>query len=112
MERAQRAPELKPVFGPNCQLFLGRRPDLGSEPAVMAEKRSEVHGMAEAERVADRSSQLLRLAINLQGLVRVAKVPQGQREIATVRHARVMARMGGPEPGTLTVVVRGYRLLV
>ena len=105
-------PELKPLFGPNCHLFLGRRLDLGSEPAVMVEKSRKVHGMAEAKRMADRSSQLMRLAIKPQGLVRVAKVPQSQREIATVGHAGVMARMGGPETGTLTVVVGGQRLLV
>ena len=33
-------------------------------------------------------------AIKLQGSVRVAEVPQGQREIATVGHAGVVARMG------------------
>src|SRR5262249_14636976 len=90
VKRAQRVPELKPLFGPDGGLFLGRRLDLGPEPAVMVEISRKVHGMAEAKRVADRSGQLARLAINLKGLVRVAKVPQDQREIASVGYAGVV----------------------
>ena len=61
--------------------------------------------------MADRSSQLTRLAINFEGLVGVAKVPQCQREIVTVRYARVVAGVGGPELGALAVVVGGQGFL-
>src|SRR5207244_3966056 len=59
---AQRVPERKALFGRDGHRFLGRRFDLGSESAVMVEKRRKVHGMAEAEPVANRSPQLARLA--------------------------------------------------
>src|SRR5260370_38457035 len=44
VERAQRVPELKTLFGPICHLFLARRLDLGSEPAAMGEKTRNVNG--------------------------------------------------------------------
>ncbi len=78
----------------------------------MVEKRRKVHGMSEAERVANRSRQLAHLASKLEGLVRVAEVPQGQREVATVGHAGVVPGISGPELRALAVVVGTQRVLV
>src|SRR5262249_24815762 len=85
---------------------------LGPAPAVTVEISREVHGMAVAIRMADPSSQLARLPIYLEGLVRVAQVPQDQREVAAVGYAGVVARVGGPELPALAVVEAGHRLLM
>ena len=112
VKRAQRVPERKALFGRESPLPRRRRLDLGSEPAVVVKKRREVHGMAKAERVADGSPQLTHLANKLEGLIRVAEMPQGQREVATVSHAGVVPGIGGPELRALAVVVGSQRLLV
>src|SRR5262249_20026240 len=93
VERAQGLPELETLFGRDGRLFLGRRLDLGPESAVKVEEGRKIHGMAEAERVADRPSQRLRLTIQSQGLVRIAQVPQSQRKIAAVGHAGIVVRI-------------------
>ena len=108
-ERARGVPERKTLFGRDCDLFLGGRLDLGPEPAKLVEPGRVVQGIGQAERVADLAGQLTHLPIGLQGLVRVAQVPQGHRQIAAVGDAGVVARVGGPELGALPVVVLGDR---
>src|SRR6516225_2969893 len=78
----------------------------------MGEKGGKVDRMSEAEGVANRSSQRARFATQLEGLVRVAEVPQVEREITTMRHASVVAGVGCPIPRALTVVIVGQRLFV
>ena len=58
--------------------------------------------------MANRSRQLARLAIDLQSLVRKAKVPQGEREIAPVGNAGIVAGIGGPGFRALAVVYGTY----
>ncbi len=64
VKHPQRVPELKTLFSPDGHLLLGGRLRLGPEPAGSTEVSREVHGVAEAEGMADRSSQLARLASN------------------------------------------------
>ena len=111
MERAQCMPERKALFFPECHFFLRRLQHPGSEPAVAVEESPEVQSMAEAEWVADHSSQLARLAIELERLVRVTKVPQGQGEVAAVGHARVVTGIGSPELRLFAVLIAGQCVL-
>src|ERR1700722_2784702 len=105
-------PEWKSLFGGDGDLFLGRRGDLGAEPAELVQAGRKVHRMREAECVADRARQLTSFARYLAGLVGVAKVPQGQPEIATVSYAGIVACIRGPEMGACPVVVIGEGLLM
>ena len=103
-------PERKSLLCPNCHFFLGCLQNPGPEPAVLVEESPEVQSMAEAEWVADRSSQFAHLAIEPERLVGVAEVPQGQGEIAAVRHAGVVTGISSPELRLFAILVAGQCL--
>src|SRR5436190_1899116 len=112
VQRGQCLPELEALICPDGHLCLGCRLHVGSEPAIMTEKGRKVRGMPEAVRMADRARKFARLAIELCCLVRVAKVPQVEREVATVSNAGVVAGIGAPELCLLAVVESRECLLV
>ena len=105
VEYAQCLPELKAVLGRDGDLLLRRSLNLGSDAAVMIETRREVDRMRRAEGMADRAGELTSFPVHLHGLVRVAKVPQRQCEIAPMGDARVVTRGGHPQLRALPVVV-------
>ena len=112
VKRPQCVPELKALFRCNRDFFGGCGLDLGSKATVMAEKRGKVYGVSETEGVADCSGKLARLAIHPECLVRIPKVPQGQGQVATMSNPRIVAGIGRPESGELSIVVAAQCLLV
>ena len=73
------------------------------EPAGVMQCVFEAEGMVDA-RVRARG-----FAIEFERPVRKAEVPQGQREIAAMRDAGILARCVGPKRGALAVVELGKR---
>ena len=85
-------PERKALIGADPYFFFAGGLNFGAESAVLVKKRGKVHGVGQAKRVTDCPSQFTHLATSVKCLVREAKMPQGQCEVATVSHARATCR--------------------
>ena len=108
-ESACCVPQCKTLFGRDRDLFFGSRLDLGPEPAILVQPTRVVQGVGQAERVADLAGQLKHLSVDLQSLVRVAQVPQRNRQVGAAGDAGIVARVDCPKLGALPVVVLGHR---
>src|SRR5713101_8795142 len=76
-------------------------------PTELTEPRSIVQGPSQAERVRQLLSQGERLVAPLQGLLRIAKHPQGPSHIGQASHPRILHGTGA----VLLGVVEGHPLL-
>src|SRR5262249_3547633 len=102
-------PPQETLFGGYAELFVTGRLGLRAEPAVLIEQSREAVGVSQGERLAERVRQLSHLAIDREGLVGVAQVPQGQREEAAMGNPRILAGVLGPELRPRPVIVLRQR---
>ena len=107
---ARGVPEKKPLFRRDSHLLLGRRLRPHPESTMVEEPGRVMQRIFKAEGMLDSTRELEHLVVDPQRLVRKTEVPQGQRQIASMRHAGVLAHERGPERRALPIVEVGDRL--
>src|SRR4029077_3860070 len=106
-ERARRMPEEKTLLCRDPHLLFAGRLCLGSQSTMMVKPTCVMQCILEAKGLVDRAGEFKHLAVELQRLVRKTEVPQGQRQIATVSYAGILAYQRSPKRGALAVVKIG-----
>src|SRR5664279_1282584 len=102
-------PKLEPLLGRDLHLLIARRLGLCAQPGVLIKPARVMQRVLQAERMVERSREVTGLVIERERVIGGPQMPARQREVATVRHAGILAGQRGPKRGALSVIVFGER---
>src|SRR6476620_2470081 len=81
-----RVEQRKPLIRREAYLLSARRKGIRRQAKILIEPACVMQRIGEAERMLDRARELKHLAVHLERLFGKTEVPQGQGEIAAMRH--------------------------
>ena len=103
-------PEDKPLLRRDSHLLCGSRMRSRPDPAMLEEPSRVMQRVFQAKGVLDGTRELEHLVVDPQRLFRKTEVPEGQRQIASMRNTAVLAHELGPERRALPIIEFGDRL--
>src|SRR5215472_9111013 len=104
-------PEAKPLLRCDPNLLVTGLLHPHPKPAMLVEPTRVMQSVFEAEGVINGACELEHRGVQFERLVWEAKVPQGQRQEASMSDAGILAHELDPERRTCTVVEVGERVL-